>query len=278
MPWWAWGIVGLVTVVVGLVALRRHFRSWARGRLIAHLREACPETQVLEEHEDRLVLRTTDGTTGPLFLERFYNAMSGATAPEAERVVLDHWAALVLEGRELVGRLSKVEHGPRLLPRLVPVGFFDQIEAEAKIPRRALDETGLYVVYVLDSPSSVAYLTDDHVKDLELAPDELHALAVQNLRARTSPELLDSALGSEGVFTLAVGDSYDAARILLLPERLRGDAALAAAVPDRDTLLVGPVPRDGDWGPLRKLARAPRTDRPLIDRPLRITREGFELA
>lgn len=278
MPWWGWGIVGLVTVVVGLFALRKQFRRWARRRLIDHLRQACPETQVLEEHADRLVLRTNDGTTGPLFLERFYKSMAGATAPEAERVVLEHWGALVLEGRELVGRLSKVEHGPRILPRLVSAGYFDQIEAEARIPRRPLGETGLFVVYVLDSPSSVAYLTDDHVNDLTLDPDELHALALKNLGGRTPPELLQGALRGDSVFQVGVGDSYDAARLLLLSGGLAEGRALAAAVPDRDTLLVAPIPRDGDWGPLRKLARAPRTDRPLIDRPLRVTSDGFELA
>ena len=278
MPWWGWGIVGLVTVVLGLFALRKQFRRWARRRLIEHLRQTSPETQLLEEHDDRLVLKTGDGTTGPLFLDRFYKAMAGATAPEAERVVLDHWTALVQEGRELVGRLSKAEHGPRILPRLVPLGFFDQIEAEAKIPRRPLDDTGLFVVYVLDSPSSVAYLTDDHVKDLLVGPDELHRLALQNLRGRTPPDLLARALAPEGVVQVGVGDSYDAARLLLLSDQLAEGKALAAAIPDRDTLLVAPLPKDGDWGPLRKLARAPRTDRPLVDRPLRVTREGCELA
>lgn len=277
MPWWAWGIVGLVTVAIAGLFARRFFRREARRALVTYLREASPGLEVVEEHEDRLVVRMPDSASGPIFLERFYTDMSGATAPEARRVVLERWAAVVEEGRELVGTLSLAEHGPRVLPRLVPLGFFDP-PMDAPMPRRRLGDTGLWIVYVLDSPQSVAYLTDEHARDLGLTPEALHALALENLCKRTPPDVLASALTGAAVVRFAAGDSYDAARVLLLPGRLGEDGALAAAIPDRDTLVVTPVPADGDWSTLRKLTRAPGGDRLLLDRPLLVTSEGFELA
>jgi hypothetical protein len=277
MAWWAWGIVGLVTVAVAALFARRYFRSEARRELVAHLRESMPGLEVVEEHEDRLLVRMPDKPSGPLYLGRFYADMAGATAPEARRVVLERWASVVEAGRELVGTLTLAEHGPRVLPRLVPLAFFDP-PMDAPMPRRQLGDTGLWIVYVLDSPQSVAYLTDEHARDLGLTPDGLHALAVENLGKRTPKDVLAKALGGTTSAKVTVGDSYDAARVLLLPGLLGEGEALAAVIADRDSLAVTAVPADGDWAALRKLAHAPGRDRLLLDRPLLVTREGFELA
>ena len=70
-------------------------------------------------------------------------------------------------------------------------------------------------------------------------------------------------------------DSFDAARLLLVPQVLEPEEALVAIVPDRDTLFLAPLPRDENWSSLRRLAHA--TDGPaLLDRPLKVTRVGFE--
>lgn len=276
MPWWAWGVVGLVAVVLTGWFARRYFRRDARRALVAHLREAVPGLTLLEEHEDRLVVRTPDGGEGPVFLQRFYADMAAAPAPEAQRVVLERWAALVEEGRELQGALSLEEHGPRVLPRLVAASFFDA-PMDVPMPRRPLDDTGLWVVYVLDSPQSVAYLTDEHARDLGLDPDALHRLALDNLARRTPEALLDQATRGDHVVHVALGDTYEAARLLLLPGRLVEGQARAAVVPDRDTLIVSAAPPDGDWSELRRLARV-AGDRPLLDRPLLVTADGFDLA
>jgi hypothetical protein len=71
-------------------------------------------------------------------------------------------------------------------------------------------------------------------------------------------------------------DSFDAARLLIVPEQLREGEELIALIPDRDTLTLVAVPKDGDWGPLRKLARVPDSEHLLLDRPVRVRRGGFE--
>ena len=52
-------------------------------------------------------------------------------------------------------------------------------------------------------------------------------------------------------------DTYDAARVLLLPERLRADEEAAALIPDRDTCVIAPLPADGDWSELGKAREEP---------------------
>jgi hypothetical protein len=74
-----------------------------------------------------------------------------------------------------------------------------------------------------------------------------------------------------------VGDTFDATRLLLVPEMLNEGEALAIVIPDRDTLGLLPVPADGNWAPIRKLARTPASPYTLLDKPLRATRDGFEV-
>ena len=74
-------------------------------------------------------------------------------------------------------------------------------------------------------------------------------------------------------------DSFDAARVLLVPNHLREGEAVAAAIPDRDTLFLAPLPADGDWNGMRKLARTRGgSGYHLLNQPLKITRDGFEIA
>jgi hypothetical protein len=69
-------------------------------------------------------------------------------------------------------------------------------------------------------------------------------------------------------------DSYDAARLLLVPDYLNPGEELAAMIPDRDTLVLIKVPQNGDWSPLVKLAKVAAGD-PLYRRPLRVTSAGI---
>ena len=84
------------------------------------------------------------------------------------------------------------------------------------------------------------------------------------------------------VVAVHTGDSFDAARLLLVPEALKPGEAVQAAVPDRDLLILSPVPADGDWTRSRAAAKAAYGDSApgvpdLLDRPILVTRGGFEL-
>ena len=103
----------------------------------------------------------------------------------------------------------------------------------------------------------------------------LHALALENLGRTFGPEPVRKTLSENSITMIKCLDSYDAARLLLLPGYLQPGEALAALVPDRDTLTILPLPGGGNWAPLAELAKSAASDHLLLDRPLRVTCDGF---
>lgn len=278
--WLSWVVAGLGALVVLLVLARRSFRTSVRRELLEVLARDLPGVTVLDEAPTHLRLRLPGGAEGQAQLERLYAAVAAlgtGAPPEARQELYRQWVATVRESSQSSGPLDLETHGERVLPRIVGPGFFDQLPPEAGIPHTPLGETGLSVTYVLDHPHSVAYLTREHLDELGLDRTRAHALALRNLAGKTDPAVLRKALGSGQVSVIASDDTYGAARLLLVPPQLESGQAVVAAIPDRDTLVLMPGP-DADLEGARKLARTPRTDRPLFDRPLRVTRDGIALA
>src|SRR5262249_52087011 len=113
--------------------------------------------------------------------------------------------------------------------------------------------------------------------ELGLDLEGVHELALKNLRLKFSPDLVTSVLRDNNMVAVKALDSFDAARLLLIPEQLDEGDEVVALIPDRDTLTLVPVPADGDWDSLRNLARIPASEHLLLDRPLRVRRGGFEV-
>jgi hypothetical protein len=70
-------------------------------------------------------------------------------------------------------------------------------------------------------------------------------------------------------------DTYDAVRVLLLPDLLRDGESLVAAVPDRDTLVFLKEPPGGNVAEIEGLMVS-ASDKPLLKRALRVTNRGIE--
>jgi hypothetical protein len=87
-------------------------------------------------------------------------------------------------------------------------------------------------------------------------------------------DVVRRALAENAVNVLEGGDSFDAERLLPVPGVLGEGEELAAAIPDRDTLVLASPPTDGDWSAMGKLARAPAGD-VLWPEPLRVTSTGI---
>lgn len=121
------------------------------------------------------------------------------------------------------------------------------------------------------------YLTRPHVADLGLDVASIHQRALDNLRPTLPEEAVRNVLEGGRMNLLKLGDTYDAARLLLVPSLLREGEAIAAVVPDRDTLALAPVPADGDWKSFARLSRSRDHATPLLDRPVKVTPAGFEL-
>jgi uncharacterized protein YtpQ (UPF0354 family) len=254
---------------------RRAFRRAVRQEFVAFLSETRPEVQVTAETEDALTLTVEGGHGGTLYLHKFYLAIASVPGTaEARREVFVHFADTLLSERAAESTLSLETHGDRVLPRIVSEAMLSGLPSE--VARSPVVGTPLQVVYVLDSEKSVAYLTGAHLADLGLDAAAVHERALHNLRQRFPDGPVRTAVNERSLCVIKSGDSYDAARLLLVPGYLRDGEVLAAGVPDRDTLFLTAPPADGDWSGLQKLARATAGPR-LLDRPLRVTRAGFEV-
>jgi hypothetical protein len=166
----------------------------------------------------------------------------------------------------------------KILPRLVTQAFLDRIPEDSPLPHRALDDTGLFVAYVEDGEHSVRFIMGTVADELGLSEYELNELALENLSQTVDmQQVVRRALAEAAITCIKARDSFDAARVLLIPNCLQPGEVLAALVPDRDTLTLVWPPRDGNWAPLAELAKVPASDHLLLDRPLQVTCEGFEV-
>lgn len=163
------------------------------------------------------------------------------------------------------------------MPRLQPEGFLAGGDAKDPLVRAPSGIPGLVTVFVLDSEASVLYLTESRLAELELDAAGLRDHAFRNLLRVTPEQPVRSAVEGGALVMLKAGDSFDATRLLLVPQMLRPGEELAAFIPDRETLGLLAVPVDGDWKGIRKLARTPASPYALLDRPLRVRSDGFEI-
>ncbi|SRR6266571_413488 len=265
----------LAPLLVTTLALAGDRESLVK-EFLAHLKNAGVSYSVVKQTNDTLELKVPGDQT-QLALENLEahiaQAMSmGLTAAEAKRSVFDKYASTLKSMGTKATPLRLDSDGRRIRPRLVSPTYLAQFPW---ILHEPLANTGLEMTYVLDSKDSVRFLNAQDLQQLGLDMASLHALAISNLAPTLSRKEIRRALSGKELVTIKFMDTFDAARLLLVPEALEAGEALAAIVPDRDTLLLAPVPPDGNWAALNKLARA-ADGPPLLDRALKVTRAGFE--
>lgn len=276
MTWWM-AVLGLALVfaAVSYLALRS-YRRGVRQELARQLRERHPEIELVAEHPDRLELRV-GGNVGDLELQNLYSlvAAGGASAQARARLIEGFVEGALAQIVEATAPLSASVHGDRLLPRLAPESLLAEAGPEERLIHRPSGIPGLVISYVLDSDRSVLYLTEPRLAELALTREQLHERALANLRRSFPTLVVRTAIEKQQVSVVRAGDSFDATRLLLVPETLAEGEELAALIPDRETLVLCPPPADGNWAPLRRLARSPASPYTLLEQPLRVTRSGF---
>lgn len=211
---------------------RRHdrFRSWA----IARLREVHPDLVVVHETPVEITGRLA-GVPVRLDLASFFRRLRGRPDDAAFDQTVDAMRAA------LPPPAAPPFHYVRgaVLPLIKPAAF-------AEVYRRyppplhlvALPfAEGLVVVYAILGFQQIIYVTAGMQQAWQTTPEELHRLALENLRRRTEHLLMELG-GPQTAY--AHLDGFEAARILI-PDLVTppGVADPLLALPDEHVLLVG---------------------------------------
>lgn len=163
--------------------------------------------------------------------------------------------AQLLEEIEEVG-LDRIEHhefggvAVDLMPQVKSLAWVERqgrFGDSAIVSRRFGDD--LAIVYVIDDPHSMTFVCRAHLKRWNRGVDDVHQLAMQNLRTRCAHGVPIAEKGAP--LLLQTGDGYDASRVLLMSR----DDDVLVAMPDRDVLWVA-VDEGQDLAALERKAAA----------------------
>lgn len=285
MPWLGWCVLVLVVLISGFSVAVKFGRRGLRKKMIAFLCEKHPEVEVVKECEHFLSVRLSDGVEGQMFLHNVYSELVKLKVDDLDghRIVFEHCLSPMIEELRIANApLSFMTHGSRLFPRIVNEATRKQLEsldttAEKVLPSCTLEGTPLHVVYVLDSPGAVRYLTHHDLQELAVSISSLHDQTLQNLSKIFPQEMVRKVVEEQVTVSLKTLDTYDASRLLLVREYLNPGESLVALIPDRDTLTLCPWPANGDCSEFRKLAKIPFSDKLIFDGVLRVTASNIEV-
>lgn len=280
LPWWLWPVLVVVVGVLAMAAAARAWRASFRRQFVEYLRREAPDVEIVKEGGREIEIRT-HGEAGTLRLARLFaeGARLEADDGSGREALFRQFLNMMREGGA-AGPLDPERDRPRVLPRIVRDTFLARLRAELKdrvMPAVSLGVPGLSVVFVLDGESSVAYLTEELLAELGLTSDEALRLAKENLSRSFDAEVVRRALAGGSVNVIKSGDTFDAARLLLVPECMRESEEIVALIPDRDTLVLTDVPADRDWSSLSRLARTAAGET-LWSEPLLVGRAGITAA
>ena len=134
---------------------------------------------------------------------------------------------------------------------------------------------GLSIVFVLDSETSVAYLTDDLLKELGLSPEEALALARENLsRPMDMAAVVRGVLEQKSLSLLKAGDTSTPRASCSFPPVSRRGRSSPPSSPTGTRSGSRCLPRTATGRACARLARTPAGDI-LWREPLRVTRNGI---
>lgn len=241
-----------------------------REDLTQRAKAEIPGVAEVREHMGNLVLRMDDGTERVWEMTDVYAEMARVPGmgadPQAREVVYQRALTQLRTFRFTDGCVR---------PQLVPLSVA-QAESGGTLYTE-IPGLPLAAIYVRADPGGPVVLTRERAPDHHT---ELHRQALETLRADFPRDVLTSALNGGSGSALQLGDGYDAARLLLLPESLPEGEAVVALVPHRDMLLLLPDAMREDPEKLREGMRMLSEDHghpELLNRPVRVTPDGFAL-
>jgi hypothetical protein len=234
-----WQFVVEFTVAGRIVALMSEALSREQfiQRVIEHVRVKFPLVK-LARGEQQFSM-SVNGNLAPL--ENLYRV--SLLRPEDLERHVDRWIVELLRAAEGTpdqsGEYEDIKD--RILP-MVLASATTELKTDAMVTQPLID--GLIVAYALDSDRTISYIPRVLFDDWKMSIDDLHAVAIKNLVAKSEAINAHAAQDENGAINLILFqtmDGYDASRILLptLHERLREHlgSPFAAGIPNRDILL-----------------------------------------
>ncbi|MDQ7827199.1 MAG: DUF1444 family protein [Candidatus Eremiobacteraeota bacterium] len=168
----------------------------------------------------------------------------------------------------------------RIFPLLITQDKLESMQGLGEkgkgIINRKFDSTGLFIVFVIDYSNHMSYIDKEVLKKIKFPEEQLYPVAMKNLHMHFPGETVRNAVEKKTYSSIKIMDGYDATRLLLVPEYLMDGESVAALVPDSNILTLAPLPDNGDWSRLQKLARLADGE-PLLNKPILVTKKGFEL-
>lgn len=226
------------------------------------VRVAVPEINVKVVGELELAIDMTDEGGNRAFLHNAYQMYQGES-PKRRDDLIDRFVASFAEAAKGLERSPEA-----IIPVVKDRAWLVEIETsmrqmggegQDKVYEHLNDD--LVVVYAIDTPSNIAYLSPEELARLGVERDALRALAVRNLRGllpgievqRGEKLNMITADGNYEASLLLFSDLWERER-----EKLRGDPV--AAVPARDLLLFADAADADAVAQLRQLATKMREE------------------
>lgn len=205
-------------------------------QLLDHVKVKFPLVKI-SEGEQPFSLRVNGQLAG---LENIYRMV--VLRPQDTLHHIDRWIVELLRAAEgtpdRTGKFDEIKD--RILPMVLPAGAADAYKGT--VTSNLVD--GLLVAYAIDQDRTISYIPQERFNHWKLDLEELHALSIDNLVARSESLAAHAAEDDDGEVNLILFqtmDGYDASRVLLptLHERLRPylGSPFGAAIPNRDILL-----------------------------------------
>jgi hypothetical protein len=289
LPVWFWVIVALVAVPVLAVWLfYSRFRKMCRAvrsEIGPFLREKHPDFAVVGERQGNLLVRHPDGAERVWEMVDVYTAVArlpgmGADATARRGIYAQAVEQLLHPAPDPSQPLSLATHGGRIKPQLVTAEFYKQAAPPSGAPHSAIPGlSDLLAVYVLDLPGGPRYLNENDCGTLGIDVTEMHRLALDHLRRDFPRQMVTDVAAGGNPSAIQFQDTFNAVRLLLIPELLEGDQELIALIPHRDMLLLLPASIRNEPDKLKQAAETLKCadHPPLLERPIRVTRRGFEI-
>lgn len=242
------------------------------------VRLAAPQLDVQVVKALELAINMSEDGGNRAFLDNAYQMYQGESARKRSDVI----DPFVRSFAEAAAGLERSRDA--IIPIVKDRGWLEEIRlsmqrmGSGKAQENVYEDINdaLIVVYAIDTPSNIAYLSPDELESLGVQREDLRALAVRNLRG-----LLPGIEVHRGdlVNMITADGNYEASLLLFADlwererEKLRGEPV--AAVPARDLLLFADSANPDAVAQLKQLASKMRAEATyaLTDR-LFVLREG----